>query len=331
MIFAALVLSALPVSSGSAAPPGPTPGDTQVARWKDNKQAAISLMFDDSVPSDITTVVPELQKRKMTGTFYVNPGGWGWKKDPSAWEKQLPAMPGVVFANHTMTHKGAVSVPQLDDELRLCNDVIRGLFPGNQRRLISFGQPGVKKENWTITDDQLKHQLEKYNLIQRPTSAGQLAMITVKSPDQMLAAVDKALDRNAWEYFVFHGVGGDWIITPTDIFVKFLDGLETRRTRLWITDHISIYQYETERNSAAVKLLDATDLQIRISLTSPADPQQFDMPLTLLTRVPAAWQRCRIVQGKLTSVAAAHEGLLQYDAMPGDEPITLQPDGERAR
>ena len=45
------------------------PGATRVAKWKDDKQAAFILMFDDSCQSHVKNAIPELVKRKMVGTF----------------------------------------------------------------------------------------------------------------------------------------------------------------------------------------------------------------------------------------------------------------------
>ena len=47
--------------------------DSQVANWKDNKTAAFLLMFDDGLNSAYQVAKPELLKRNMIATFYVNP------------------------------------------------------------------------------------------------------------------------------------------------------------------------------------------------------------------------------------------------------------------
>src|SRR3954467_7929180 len=90
--------------------------DTQVLKWKDGKKAVFILSFDDSCQSQLNNVVPELNKRKLTGTFYLVMGGGvhaGRKKD---WEAAVKS-PYIVDANHTFTHKGVKSVEELDGEL----------------------------------------------------------------------------------------------------------------------------------------------------------------------------------------------------------------------
>ena len=299
-------------------------GETTIARWRDNKAGAFCLMFDDSIGSDVKTVVPELRKRNLVGTFYVNPGSGSWHQYATAWEKEFPAVPQVVYANHTMTHKGARSVELLTDELTKCNEVIYKLVPGPKPRLISFGRPGVKAEDWTVTDAQLADQLKRLHLIERPPFGDHGAMIGPKTPEQMLKFADSAIEKQGIEYIVFHGVGGDWIITPTEIFTRFLDLLETRRDRLWITDPISAHVYETLRDQSAVRVLSTDARQIRLTLTSRADPTFYHQPLTLITIVPPTWKQCEIAQKGVRSKTTPKAGLLQFNANPQDGLVTIR-------
>ena len=64
----------LPVLALLAASSLAADGDSQVLKWKDGKKACFLLGFDDSAPSQLKNVVPELQKRKIVGTFYLVTG-----------------------------------------------------------------------------------------------------------------------------------------------------------------------------------------------------------------------------------------------------------------
>jgi peptidoglycan-N-acetylglucosamine deacetylase len=41
--------------------------------WPDGCQAAISLTFDDGLPSQLALAIPILNRFDLRGTFYVNP------------------------------------------------------------------------------------------------------------------------------------------------------------------------------------------------------------------------------------------------------------------
>jgi hypothetical protein len=89
------------------------PGATRIARWKDDKACAFILMFDDSVPSHVKNVVPELTKRGFAGTFYINPGAGHYAQNRHAWEKEIPGA-GFELANHTLTHRGGATPADID-------------------------------------------------------------------------------------------------------------------------------------------------------------------------------------------------------------------------
>src|SRR5688572_18061809 len=80
-------------------------GDTQVLKWKDGKKAAFMLAFDDSAPSQLKNVVPELEKRKIVGNFYLVTGNGLYNAIKRRWEAAAKS-PYVAVANHTFTHKG---------------------------------------------------------------------------------------------------------------------------------------------------------------------------------------------------------------------------------
>ena len=69
----------------------------------------------------------------------------------------------------------------------------------------------------------------------------------MKTAAELLKVVDQALARGEAGHLDFHGVGGDWLSTPMDVFTALLDKLEACRDRLWITDHISCHS--TPRNA----------------------------------------------------------------------------------
>ncbi len=334
MMSAACLAAAALAFAASAWADQQAPGATRIARWKDDKKAAFLLMFDDSAPSQVKNVLPELVKRGLIGTFYVNPGKGEWKVFKDAWEKEFPAA-GMEYGNHTWTHKGARDVANLEEELVQSNEMIMRLFPGKSPRLISFGRPGVPKEAWNITPEQLAQALVKHHLIERPTFDGHGGAIHAKTADDMMRLVDRAIAAGGAEYIIYHGVGGDWISVPAAAFTEFLDRLAAKRDQVWVAGHISAHKYETERASAEVKTVEATDRIIRLELASKADPKFYDFPLTLITQVPAAWKVCEITQGpgKATapvapttgSNATRTGGAVRYDALPSAEPIVIRP------
>lgn len=299
-------------------------GATQVATWKDDKRAPFLMMFDDSVPSHVKIVLPELKKRNLIGTFYVNPGSGHYRAFTEAWEKEFPAA-GMVLANHTFTHKGARDIANCEEELTRCNDVLHKIAAanGNQLTLISFGRPGVPKEAWNVTDEELFRLLAKHRLVSRPPVL--FAKIHLKDAPAMIARVETALAAGKPDAVGFHGVGGDWLSIDVPPFLALLDFVVEKRERLWITDPISLHKYENQRAAAKVESIESEAREIRIRLRCQADAALYDGSLTLITQVPAEWKAVEVTQGSRTVTVKPADDAVMYDAWPGPDPVVLKP------
>jgi len=296
-------------------------GETQVLKWKDGKKACFLLGFDDSAPSQLKNVVPELEKRKIVGTFYLVTGNGVWAGTKTKWEEAAKS-PYIVVANHTFTHKGVEDAEQLEPELAKCNEVLYSLHPERkQPYLMAWGKPGGVP--WIVSKDDQKAALERHHLVERPPFAG--PPINYKTQEATLAVVDKALEKGDMGYLVFHGVGGDWLVTPVEWFTALLDKLEQHRDELWITDCASWKKYTSERDTAEVKVTESNKNHIRLSLTDKLDPTLYNEPLTLSTKVPADWKSCSVTQGSAKATVPVHDGTVRYAATPGAEEIILQP------
>ncbi|MDF3128461.1 polysaccharide deacetylase family protein [Kiritimatiellaeota bacterium B1221] len=300
------------------------PGTTRIAKWKDNKACAFILMFDDSSSTHVKHVFPELQKRNLTGTFYINPGSGHYGANRQFWEKTLPGA-GFELGNHTMTHKGGDSKAEVEKEITDCNEVVHHLTPNAPwPRLVTFAKPGgLKKGKWPLTAEEQAALLAENHLIQRPSFSGRGAQVAFKTGDQMLAHVDKAVKNHSMECIIFHGVEGDWISTPLSEFIILLDGLTERDEQVWVTHHMAAYKYSKARDNAKVKILTSSPNQITLEVNSNLDPELYDQKLTLVTQVPATWKTVGVQQAGETSEFPVHKGTVLYEARPGNALITL--------
>lgn len=320
------------------------PGDSEIARWKDNRTAVFLLMFSDSVPSHYQIVVPELVKRNLIATFYVNPGGnkWSNSKDPTPrnqWENVIPKT-GMVYGNHSMTHTGIKDPSQAEYEIGEPARIIRKLMYGDDKpRLVSWNMPGAVP--WKITPEETAALLKKHNLIDKPKfDAKHGAVFGVKTIPEMLALADKAIAEKGMEYLIVHGVErraseGDpgwswqdyWALNK-DVFRGVLDGVAERKARgdLWVTDHISWHKYAKERDDRPVfRVLKSTDRELRLTLAGTLDHALYDLPLTVRTTVPATWTSATVTQGNTRSTVPVVNGVITYDALPDGKTIAIVP------
>lgn len=323
-LFSAVLWLAAAVAGPSAVTSAPSPaGETRIAKWKDDRKAAFMMMFDDCCPTHVTNVYPQLHRRGMTGTYYIVGNKPERKARLGFWDKEAPASSSTVYGNHTLNHRAFTDADDAEREISGCNELIHRLMPGKNPRLISYASPGGAKHATTM--EELAAITAKHRLVLRPPFQGHGAGVHFHTGADVLRAVDKALAVGSAEYVIFHGVGGDWLSFDGAEFAVLLDGLEARRGDLWITDHVSVYKYETQLAAASVRVLGSDARQVRLALESSAAPDLHDQPLTLLTRVDALWKQCRVTQGGRVAVVPASAGVLRYEAVPGGGEVLIQP------
>jgi peptidoglycan/xylan/chitin deacetylase (PgdA/CDA1 family) len=299
-----------------------TPGSTRILKWKDGKRAVFMVEFDDSAPSHLELAIPALKNRGIPGTFYINPGNGPYKSHQAAWERAA-ASPLIELANHTFKHLGAPGVAEFDDEIAEANAVIDRLYPQRPAtRLRSWARPGVPADHWRIGEAEIQAVLTKYHMIERPPFYG--PPFSIKTTAEMIDWVEGAVAGGEMRHLVFHGVGGDWHPAPLNYFLALLDKLEACSDRLWLTDPLSWHKYETERRTATVDASGSTETSLTLVLTSEADPRFYDEPLTLVTRVPDAWKRVTVTQGKTRRTLTVKNGEVRFDASPGRGDIVIK-------
>lgn len=320
LMFLTLLLTVSCSEPGSPATES-TLGRTVVNTWKDGKKAAFLISFDDNLPSQLENVVPLLDQRQITGTFYVVPGGPLWAPDEARWIEAAQS-PYIVLANHTFTHEGVNSVEELDAELSKCNDVLYGIYANRSRPfLLSFGQPGGVP--WNVTPEEQSTAFQRHFLVERPPFRG--SPMNYTTPDELLAAVDESITQGAMGHVEMHGVGGDYLETPVEWLVALLDKLEAEKDQLWVPDQAAFAQYVAERDTADVRVISASANEIRATLTTQQDPAIYNYPLTLTTEVPAAWRSALVTQAGTAVEVPVVNGAINYDARPGPGEIRITP------
>lgn len=313
----AVSVTLLALSSGMACgQETPTaPGSTRIERWPEGRKAAFLMMFDDSCPSHVQHAIPELRARDLTGTFYTIPAKGEYRAKKAFWEQEAPTMPGIVYGNHSHTHKAFENEEHAEREMVQANEVILRLFPGKTPRLVSYATPGGVKH--AVSAERIQEIAARNHLVVRPTFAGHGAGVQYHTAGSILKDLDKAMADGGLAYVIFHGVGGDWISFPLDQYQMLLDGLVTRRDSVWIADPISVHQYGTQRDTARVDIVSAEADRLRLELHCDADPALYDQPLTLTTQVPATWKTCRVTQGGETVTVPVVDGTVRYNARSG--------------
>jgi len=305
-------------------------GDTRVANWKDDKVAAFSLNFDDSMPSHVDNAIPALKARGLTGTFFVNPEKSHFQDNEQFWQNLLNE--GQEMAPHTMNHNGASSYDEAVYEIGESAKYVWDVYGvPHYTELHAYASGGGV--TWTgLTREQRLEIDDSFLMINRyhydtsephwhsdrlPRSKGGNT-----SASSLISFFDGAVSEGKWEAILFHGVGGGWISIDLDQFITFVDYLETKNNTVWIGPWINVYKYDMERFSAQVQVLQSTNDTIKLRLSSDIaasgfithDVNLYNEPLTLITQVP--WSSVTVTQGSSSKTYTTSNGEVMYEALP---------------
>jgi peptidoglycan/xylan/chitin deacetylase (PgdA/CDA1 family) len=292
-----------------------------VARWPQDRLAAISLTFDDGINTHLDFVAPILKKHHLNATFFVNTGRGPWDKRKTEW-KQL-SLDGNELANHTVHHpclleqitphsqdytpamfEGDIRDAALDIAKAL--NSTRGLTFAYPCGNMSFGKPQDQVANAAL----YLRYVSEYSFAARAVNGGpvnpdELNVLAVgdlgptagKDFPALLAQAEPAFAGHNWGVFCFHGVGGDWLsITPEalDELAAYLE----RHPEIWTAPFGDVVRYIQERKSVSVQIIHNGPASLDLELQWPMDKRIYDVPLTLKVQLPSDW----------TAVSAAGDG-----------------------
>jgi hypothetical protein len=295
-------------------------GNTSIAKWKDNKKGAYTLRFDDSMMSHKDHTVPNLVKRGLTGSFFINPATNRYGYGIDVWESQASRI-GIELCPHTMNHIGAGDFIEADYEIGESFNMVWQLNRPDKSKLYPFSRGGGTE--WP--DGYRKAIQSKY-----PIADYFAESVRYNGRDDKKELIDfakKAMQDDAWHTVLTHGTGPnlEWLGFEVTNFEGLLDYLASVKDRMWIGNAGDIYKYIIERKTAKVDVVKTDDVSIRLNLTSEVEPELFDFPLTLITEVPGDWTLCKVVQKDRIGFYPVVSNRVMYDVIPNRGEVQLIP------
>jgi peptidoglycan/xylan/chitin deacetylase (PgdA/CDA1 family) len=287
-----------------------------VARWPQNRQAAISLTFDDAMTTQLDHVGPILRKYGLHGTFFVTTGGEAWRQRIEEWKRL--AAEGNEIAGHTVhhpclleqitPHSQAYTPEMMEAEIRDNAQTIKQEI-GSQRGLtfaypcgnVSFGPPADQARNEALY---LRFVSEHFFAARGYGAVAAIApdeLSILSVPDLgftaerdfrgLLQMADPGLRDHKWGIFTFHGVGGQWLSVRTEALDELASYL-ARHAEIWIATFGDAIRYIQESNALVIKPVQSDTHYYRFQLNWPLDAQIYDVSLTLRWQLPAGWTAC---------------------------------------
>ena len=283
-----------------------------VARWPQDRAAAISLSFDDGINSHLDFVGPILKKHHLNATFFVTTGTGPWEKRKPEW-KQL-AQQGNELGNHTVHHPCLLpqitphaqdytpammeaEIKEAAEQIQSVLDRRRGMTFAYPCGDMSFGKPEEQVRNSALYAEYIsEHAFGARAVGPGSANSEELNVLAIsdlgptagKDFPALLEMAQSGISDHGWGVYCFHGVGGDWLsITPEalDQLTSFFEA----HAEIWTAPFGDVLRYVEERKAAAIRVEASDNTSVSVGLSWPMDRNIYDVPLTLKVEIPGNW------------------------------------------
>lgn len=229
-------------------------GNGQSIKWPHHKKAVIVLTYDDALLSQLDTAVPQLKHAGFKATFFLT-GDLDYIALPR-WREL--AKEGFELGNHTLFHPCPVSpdnpvssdsytASQMLREIELMNWFLYAM-DGRTNRTYAYPCAETMAGGKDYVDSLRRAGTVRYarvggdvtSVITDFVHLDSLRVPALGLEDHTDAAtiigfIKKVQEAGGMGVIMFHGIGGDYITTATDVHQAVLDYLKENNKDIWVT------------------------------------------------------------------------------------------------
>jgi peptidoglycan/xylan/chitin deacetylase (PgdA/CDA1 family) len=223
--------------------------------WPDGKRAAVSLSYDDAVPSQLDNAIPALDRRGLKGSFYLILAAPTVRERMAEW--RAAARNGHELGNHSLFHqcsaRGAdrawvtpeqdldsVTVAQMRAQVAVASTMLHAIDGSTEfTYTVPCGDQQAKDGNYVaaVREQFLGIKLGGAAAIPDMWALDRAAVpVTVPvdlSGEQLIAMVEEARRLGTMINFTFHGIGGDHLAISNAAHEALLAHLAEHRAEIW--------------------------------------------------------------------------------------------------
>jgi peptidoglycan/xylan/chitin deacetylase (PgdA/CDA1 family) len=244
-----------------------------IAKYPDDKKAALSFTFDDGCASCFSTIAPVFRDYGYPATFFVIPG----RITDAEWKEwKVLSDEGFEIGNHSLSHPDLTTLDDeaLDQEVNQSFDLITqhiGKSP------LSFAQPGH------ITNEKVDQVIRQRHLFTRmkPGFCEWQGWVSATTKKDVLRHIDNAVLKNEWYVPAAHGVEDCWEPISPEFLKAVLDHVAQYEKYLAIETFGNIALYKTAYENTTLISSQASG-SISVNLASELDPSLYNFPLTIV-------------------------------------------------
>jgi peptidoglycan/xylan/chitin deacetylase (PgdA/CDA1 family) len=250
----------------------PRPANTAFS-WPNGAKAAVSLAYDDALPSQLNTAIPQLNAAGLKGSFYLPLSADTIQSRLADW--RAAAAQGHELANHSLFHQCAKSLPNRDwvskdrdldqttasrliDEIRLGNAFLQAIDGKTQRTFtapctdqLAAGTPYLP----LLTQDFVAMKTTVGGVVADMQKLNIHAVPVITPSDvtgaQLIAWVKAAGAKGTMVNFTFHGIGGDHLQISAAAHAELLQFLASHKDEYWTDTFLNLMLHVKAQQKSA--------------------------------------------------------------------------------
>ena len=294
----------------------------EVAHFQGDRQAAVSLTFDDGMLCHYTDVAPALEANGLRGTFWIIGSNMG-KDEPEypwmTWEQVADlSRRGHEISNHSWTHP---SLPSLTaDELRyevLHNDSVIEQQTG--RRPKTFCYP------YNAMSDEVVAFCSEGRVGTRTFQASHGQRESHQTLDSMKRWLDDVISREEWGVTMTHGTTYGWDMwdDPQQLY-DFFAVLRESEPSVWVAPFANVAAYIAERDHSQLSWTANQRCLVLTPMLDGLDTALYDEPLTYRINGTFRGVEATAKQGTADVAVRNLGNALLLDAVPNGEEVIVR-------
>ena len=293
----------------------PRPSSVEIAKWRDNHRAAISITADSGILIPPNILVTE---RKMVMDYEIVTANYEKRDDKRRYLKDVLIPSGFGYFGHGHTHinHDNLAFEKAKESFQLCFDSMKkmglnpvayaypygaGLRNRTRRalakagflsgRMYSFG----KRSPFIMPEEQRQPQawLRLPSLAMEDDSLKKTRQCIIDNKN-LIPYLDRAVAKKAWLILTYHGIGipEAWGFYRLEEFRKDLDAIKSRDFWNASLNDITLYTRERGRAKCIVRMMTKRNrwpLELELLLSDGLENARFNIPLTIMVRPHEDW------------------------------------------
>jgi peptidoglycan-N-acetylglucosamine deacetylase len=302
------------------------------ARWPGNKDAALTLTFDDGYYCQFTKGISLLKKYDLPATFFIISGFIDKKVDGMTWNMvRDAAAQGYEIGSHTVNHANLITLENnkhnsdsLTWEVQYSQQVIDQQVPS--QKCLSFCYPWCKRDKNTdkiVSDNYIGARSSGYWEGFSPDNLYGIkgrVIYSYQTAEQLNFEISDFIRESGWYVDIIHGIDNQgWEPLTYNTYDQHFAYIKQNQEHLWVATFQNVIKYISERNNVLFREESVSPDKISFIASDNLPDNIYYYPLSIRMNLPKNLDSAdhALQNGNILHIKNYNEGDFRYVLIDG--------------